>query len=451
MARTWTRGPAIGRGSTATISTATALVSGEVFAVKSAEVSNSEFLKREQRMLSSLRPCSQVVAYRGCDISKENGKVLYNLFMEYAPGGALTDAIGENGGRLDETAIRSHTKTILLGLKHLHSNGIVHCDIKGKNILVTSEGLKIADLGCAKWIDDVSNSDWETRITSIAGTPVYMAPEVARGEQQDFPADIWALGCTVIEMTTGRAPWTNVSDPVSVLYRIGFSCDVPEIPNSMSKEGKDFLSKCLRRDPKERWSASELLKHDFVTQPTNPMKETKCFSATPTSTLDIWDSFEDTETTMEETHESFLSYPMERIKKLTSNFPNWSWDESWITVRSSCYDINEPEILQANELTSVHEAKTSTSCGRRSYDFVVAIIAIAIAIAIVVLKKFIQTVNRCCTHRSISRLKRNAWLPCKCYHDFLWRNLDFRNMKFSLPHSMLAAYDQTQKSFLTSS
>ncbi|KAJ9169155.1 hypothetical protein P3X46_020617 [Hevea brasiliensis] len=331
----WTRGRTIGRGSTSTVSIAALDQSGQAFAVKSAELSQSEFLQREQRILSALS-CPQIIAYKGFDITRENGKLLYNIFLEYAPGGTIMDAIRKHGGWLDESFIRSYTRQILLGLHHLHSNGILHRDIKCHNILVTSDGAKIADLGCAKQVDEVVATK-----TPIAGTPVYMAPEVVRGEHQGFPADVWALGCTVVEMATGRAPWTNISDPVSALYQIGFSGDVPEIPGFMSKQAKDFLSKCLKRDPTERWSTSELLEHDFITEePSSVLKDTDV--DTPTSVLEkgLWDSREDLEATWtrKSTHKSSSHSPIERIQQLAAQgsgkVHNWEWDDTWFTVRS---------------------------------------------------------------------------------------------------------------------
>lgn len=340
MEMDWTRGQTIGRGSSATVSIAKAKCSGQVFAVKSAELSDSHSLKKEQSFLSALR-CPQVISCKGFDITNENGKFLYNLFLEYAPGGTLLDAIRKHGGCLDEGMIRSFTRTILLGLHHLHSNGIVHCDIKGHNILVTADGVKIADLGCARRVDEVLHADWAT-MTPIAGTPAFMAPEVARGEHQGFPADVWALGCTVVEMATGKAPWVNISDPVSALYQIGFSGEVPEIPSFMSTQARDFLSKCLKRDPTERWSASELLKHDFIIEEPNFVsKEINTSSlVTPTSVLNqcLWDSVEELETIWKSTHKSWSDSPIERIGQLTESngkVPNWAWDDTWVTVRSN--------------------------------------------------------------------------------------------------------------------
>ncbi|KAJ6416311.1 hypothetical protein OIU84_002208 [Salix udensis] len=101
----WTRGQAIGHGSSATVSMAKANRSGQVFAVKSAELLKSESLQKEQSILSSL-DCPQIVVYKGCDITDENGKLFYNLFLEYISGGTLIDAIREGGGSLDEAMIR---------------------------------------------------------------------------------------------------------------------------------------------------------------------------------------------------------------------------------------------------------------------------------------------------------------------------------------------------------
>ncbi|KAG6641734.1 mitogen-activated protein kinase kinase kinase 18-like [Carya illinoinensis] len=358
----WTRGQTIGRGSFATVSIATVHGSGQVLAVKSTELTQSEFLQREQKTLSTLN-CPQIVAYKGCDITLENGRLLYNVLMEYAPHGTLADSIHNQGGCLDEASIQAFTRSIVLGLQCLHSNGIVHCDIKCHNILVTHEGVKIADLGCARRLDDVSDDD-----LVIAGTPVFMAPEVARGEKQGFPADVWALGCTMIEMATGRSPWPEISDPVSALYRIGYSGDVPEVPSLMSKQAKDFLDKCLKRDPVERWSASELLSHAFLEETISLSKEVSVFNSdTPTSVLHqgFWDPIGEVDAT-NPTSKIPLSSPRERIRQLSEistassqRMPDWVWDEHWITVRSNSskqpemfYSSQEYDLFYANELST---------------------------------------------------------------------------------------------------
>ncbi|VVA90043.1 unnamed protein product [Arabis nemorensis] len=333
----WTRGKTIGRGSSATVYAATCHESGETIAVKSAEFHRSEFLQREAKILSSLNS-PYVIGYRGCETTKEpfnNGEATtyYNLLMEYAPYGTLTDVAAKNGGLLDEARVVSYTRQILLGLEYIHnSKGIVHCDIKGSNVLVGENGeAKIADFGCAKVV--------KPEITELVrGTPAFMAPEVARGERQGKESDIWAVGCTVIEMVTGSPPWIGAdsTDPVSVLYRVGYLGESPELPSSLTEQAKDFLGKCLRKEAKERWTATQLLNHPFlITKPnTEPELGTGLVTNSPTSVTDqmFWRSVEQEE---DQEHPSWWEcHEDERIRVLSWMGPTWDMDgEDWIMVR----------------------------------------------------------------------------------------------------------------------
>ncbi|KAL6196295.1 hypothetical protein ACLB2K_031910 [Fragaria x ananassa] len=362
MLMEWTRGPTIGRGSTAVVSLATDAFSGEVFAVKSAELSRSSLLRKEKCFLSKLSS-PHVVRYLGCDVSTEHNEPMYNIFMEYVPGGTLSDAVRRNGKQLEEGMIQSFTHQIVQGLQYLHSNGLAHCDIKSQNILVCQESgeIKIADLGCAKLVHEAPTS-------SFSGTPVFMAPEVARGEEQGFEADIWALGCTLIEMATGgSSPWPEVSDPVSALYRIGFSGDLPELPRWLSKEGKDFLSKCLTKCPRERWTAKELLEHPFLKDYSS--MGSMSLSSSPNSVLDqgLWDSFEVFEEALQkQVCQSICSSnsPQDRIKMLMggtcstfSDTTNWEFDENWCTVRSNGAEDSHA-LLKNNNVIAISEQES---------------------------------------------------------------------------------------------
>ncbi|KAH0453930.1 hypothetical protein IEQ34_018254 [Dendrobium chrysotoxum] len=334
----WVRGPAIGRGSTATVFLATSSTSGDLFAVKSAEFSRSALLQREQSILSALSSPSIISSF-GFDVApRDGGALFYNLFLEYAPGGSLADHIKYSGNGLDEPAIRYKTRDILTGLAYLHGQGVAHCDVKPGNVLLVSgERAKIGDLGCARW---VAAGELEVR-----GTPMYMAPEAARGEEQGMSADVWSLGCTVIEMFTGRAPWPEIDDVVAAIHRIGFSGDVPEIPDWVSEEARDFLDKCLRNDPGERWTAEELLSHPFAAS--------GCAEATwisPKSILDLslWDSIEEEE----EEEEGFRSEePARRIREnmVVSDGPIWDWNDEWLEVRDSGGEWMEAEAAGAGD------------------------------------------------------------------------------------------------------
>ncbi|CAI9294756.1 unnamed protein product [Lactuca saligna] len=345
----WTRGPVLGRGSSATVSAATS-TSGEVFAVKSMELSQAQSLRKEQYFLSTLSS-PYVVSYKGCDVTKEDNKLMYNLLMQYMPFGSIVDGI--NGGGLKSSEILRYTKEIVRGLEYLHSRGVVHCDIKGRNVLIDESGAKIGDFGCAKWVDEEA---------PICGTPMFMAPEVARGEEQGFPADVWALGCTMIEMATGGSPWSNVTDVASVLYRIAFSGEIPEIPDEFSDEAKDFVRKCLNRDPRERWTAKQLLKHPYLQQFDDNSKQMICekiYTDSPTSILDqdVWNSMEEPEPSSSSSSSVGTDFTpstcssnslRQRIKQLAdkSEIPKWSCEKEeteWITIR-----INEDGGGKAN-------------------------------------------------------------------------------------------------------
>lgn len=310
---------------------------------------------REQRILSQLN-CPNVVAYKGFDVTLENGNLMCNLLMEFASGGSILDAMEGAGGRLDEATAQLYTREILNGLEYVHSNGVVHCDIKCCNILVGEDGIKIADFGCARRVEDVSGGNF-------AGTPIFMAPEVARGEKQGFAADVWAVGCTVIQMVTGGAPWADVSDPVAAIYRIGSGDDLPEIPRFMSEQGKDFLRRCLIRDPEERWSVSELLKHPFVQEQKFHPKQN---SRTPTSILEqgLWDTMNDLETVQSPIRPKIYRTPLQRIQQLSEvskfqsfGMPNWECDEDWVTVRSRGMGEEDRE---KNDFVSVLELPCSS-------------------------------------------------------------------------------------------
>ncbi|CAH2077835.1 unnamed protein product [Thlaspi arvense] len=342
------KGPIIGRGSTATVSIAI-LNSGEILAVKSADLSSSTFLQKEQSILSTLSS-PHIVKYIGSGLTRENGGLVYNILMEYVSGGSLHDLIKNSGGKLPEPAIRSYTRQILKGLMCLHERGIVHCDLKSRNVLVEENGVlsKIADMGCAKPVDK----------SGFSGTPAFMAPEVARGEEQRFPADVWALGCTVIEMMTGSSTWPDLNDVLAAMYKIGFSGESPEIPGWISEKADDFLKKCLRRDPKQRWTVEELLKHPFLnhdeeSQPSDCPNKT----SSPSTVLDqrFWDSCEASKSqSISMDHvDPFADYsdcgdsPAVRIEKLAGNeyssVPDWDMvdDDEWIQVRDD--DTEETE------------------------------------------------------------------------------------------------------------
>ncbi|KAH7388251.1 hypothetical protein KP509_16G066100 [Ceratopteris richardii] len=265
--RRWVRGSLVGAGSFGKVNLALDVASGELFAVKSIDCSRRSggsdaevsAMENELQLLQSLDSPFVIRCYGG-DETWENGARMKNLFMEYMAGGSLADLMKKFGGSLDEGLIKVYTRGIVEGLAYLHGQGIVHCDIKGKNVLIGSTGVKIADFGSAKRVGQQGHA--------MKGTPLWMAPEVIMQEEQSAASDIWSLGCTVVEMATGRPPWSDTHfSPLAALMRIGVAQESPPLPDSLSSDAKDFLSKCLQREPKHRWSAAQLLEHPFLQRP----------------------------------------------------------------------------------------------------------------------------------------------------------------------------------------
>ncbi|XP_078150776.1 mitogen-activated protein kinase kinase kinase 18-like [Carex rostrata] len=329
----------LGKGSTGTVSLASDPISARLVAVKSAEVSLSSPLQHEHRILSSLSS-PYVVSCYGTYITNSH----FHLMLEFAPGGSLFDRIkNHTEGRLDECHIRLYVRDILLGLSYLHTNHISHGDIKSQNVLIGSDGrAKLADFGAAAILTSGTHSD---NSGSFSGTPAFMAPEIARGEEWGPAADTWALGCTIIEMATGKAPWNGIikdSDVMAAIYRIGYcSGSVPDIPDWLSKDAQDFLTNCLIRDPNERWLAEQLLCHPFVCFGDAGLKRDGNLdrAISPYSVLDFNDVFCESETEEEEV-DSGLD-PLVRIRELAGSISGSDClisdsddEDCWIEVRN---------------------------------------------------------------------------------------------------------------------
>ncbi|XP_061342598.1 mitogen-activated protein kinase kinase kinase 20-like [Gastrolobium bilobum] len=273
----WVRGNTLGRGSFATVNLAIPTNRSTQFssptAVKSSssdDVFASYLLKNEKEILDHLGYCPHIVKCYGHDYTFENGGEYYNLFLEYAAGGTLADQLKNHGGGFPESRVRRYTRSIIEGLNHIHAKGFVHCDIKLQNILVfvDNDTIKIADFGLAKETGKEEQSQTTTWAgDECRGTPMFMSPESLNNNECESPADIWALGCAVVEMVTGKPAWnvgSGSNDIWQLLFRIGVGEELPHVPDELSQQGKDFLGKCFVRDPKKRWTAEMLLKHPFV-------------------------------------------------------------------------------------------------------------------------------------------------------------------------------------------
>uniref|UniRef100_A0A3Q3WCZ8 non-specific serine/threonine protein kinase n=1 Tax=Mola mola TaxID=94237 RepID=A0A3Q3WCZ8_MOLML len=248
----------IGEGSTGIVCIATVKTTGKLVAVKKMD------LRKQQRRELLF---NEVVIMR--DYHHENVVEMYNSYlvgdelwvvMEFLEGGALTDIVTHT--RMNEEQIATVCLSVLKALSVLHAQGVIHRDIKSDSILLTHDGrVKLSDFGfCAQVSKEVQ------RRKSLVGTPYWMAPELISRLPYGPEVDIWSLGIMVIEMVDGEPPYFN-EPPLKAMKMIRDNLP-PKLKNlhKVSPLLKGFLDKMLVRDPAQRATASEILKHPFLTK-----------------------------------------------------------------------------------------------------------------------------------------------------------------------------------------
>ncbi|KAJ6393014.1 hypothetical protein OIU77_022482 [Salix suchowensis] len=277
----WSRGPLLGKGGFGSVYLASLKNPKSrngyyppVMAVKSAEVSASCSLQKEKEVFNCLNGCPFIIKCFGEETTRnEGGEMFYNVLLEYASGGTLSGLIKKNLMVLDclNLDVKRYTRSILEGIYYIHSHGYVHCDLKPENILLVSSSTKagefvakIGDFGLAKKSE---KRDKKRKIDPyLGGTTLYMAPETVANHVQEPPCDIWALGCVVLEMLTGKQAWDVRPDFTfeELKRKIGDGYELPKLPSEVSKDAKDFLKRCFVANPMFRFTAEMLLDEPFV-------------------------------------------------------------------------------------------------------------------------------------------------------------------------------------------
>ena len=274
----WMQGALIGQGSFGSVFLALHAVTGELMAVKQVEVpsnSNSHLDKKKEIMVAALKreidllrdlQHENIVQYLGSNSDAEH----FNIFLEYVPGGSVA-AMLNSYGQLQEPLIRTFVRQILAGLSYLHGRDIIHRDIKGANVLVDNRGkIKISDFGISKRVEasallQPAKNGGHIHRPSLQGSVFWMAPEVVKQTSYTRKADIWSLGCLIVEMFTGTHPFPNCSQ-LQAIFQIGNSSAKPTTPDNASEEGQIFLKQTFEIDHEKRPSADELLQSPFLKQ-----------------------------------------------------------------------------------------------------------------------------------------------------------------------------------------
>eukprot|EP01065_Artemidia_motanka_P025329 TRINITY_DN3032_c0_g2_i1.p1 TRINITY_DN3032_c0_g2~~TRINITY_DN3032_c0_g2_i1.p1 ORF type:complete len:1361 (+),score=411.78 TRINITY_DN3032_c0_g2_i1:58-4140(+) len=251
-------------------------------------------LPQQQQQRSRLRPRSEQTADRldellaevrlMSDLQHDNVVAVLSsavvqkwvvVVMEFVPGGSLQTVL-EQFGALPDPSLKRYTRDVLRGLHFLHSRAVIHRDLKPANLLLEIDGqCKLADFGAAAELSAVAQQ-------RTLGTPLYMAPEAARGAAATA-SDIWSFGITLFQLTTGRMPWTqsvSLGDDGSAGISSGSGQStsivqwmrklakdegmVPDVSTVSDPDLLDFIRSTLKRDPSLRPTVEGLLLHTFL-------------------------------------------------------------------------------------------------------------------------------------------------------------------------------------------
>lgn len=246
----------LGEGSYGSVYKALHKDSGQVLAIKQVPVDTD--LQEIIKEISIMQQCDSpyIVKYYGSYFKNTDLWIV----MEYCGAGSVSDMMRLRKKTLSEDEIATILSDTLKGLEYLHLRRKIHRDIKAGNILLNSEGhAKLADFGVAGQLTDTM-----AKRNTVIGTPFWMAPEVIQEIGYDCVADIWSLGITALEMAEGKPPYGDIH-PMRAIFMIPTK-PPPSFrePDRWTSEFIDFVSVCLIKNPKERATASDLLKHVFI-------------------------------------------------------------------------------------------------------------------------------------------------------------------------------------------
>ncbi|CAD6190873.1 unnamed protein product [Caenorhabditis auriculariae] len=244
-------GRLIGEGSFAKVYKATSSERNEVIAVKVLRPTSTSAPESDVNNLRKL--CHERIVNYFSVVEKPNGLRETHVLMEYMPDD-LAKFIKREGSLGPKLTI-SYTVQIAEGLEFLHSQSIIHHDIKPSNILLRVDAVKIADFGSSVFGNE------RRKRGKHATTPMYSAPEVSRGTVNDVRSDIWSLGVVLVEMSQGIYPWDVKDKPVALIPHI-----LEQEPPSMDKMSEDLISlanKMICRVD-QRVTASQVLSHPHL-------------------------------------------------------------------------------------------------------------------------------------------------------------------------------------------
>ena len=191
------------------------------------------------------------------------------IVMEYANEKDLETKIKNyklKNEQISENLIWKYFLQIISGISYLHSNKIIHRDIKGQNLLLSDDNIKIGDFGTSKKMDN-TNAFANTSL----GTPFFLSPEICKGEPYNFKSDNWMIGCVLFELMTLELPFTGNNLP-NIMNNIIYN-PIPDISNlNYSDELKFLCVNLLKKNMNERINLNDIINRPFVKEKIKNLK-----------------------------------------------------------------------------------------------------------------------------------------------------------------------------------
>nr|XP_016435594.1 PREDICTED: mitogen-activated protein kinase kinase 2-like isoform X1 [Nicotiana tabacum]XP_016435595.1 PREDICTED: mitogen-activated protein kinase kinase 2-like isoform X1 [Nicotiana tabacum]XP_016435597.1 PREDICTED: mitogen-activated protein kinase kinase 2-like isoform X1 [Nicotiana tabacum] len=239
---------------------------GQFFALKVIQMNIEESVRKHIAQELRINQSSQcpyvVICYQSFF---DNGAI--SIILEYMDGGSLADFM-KKVKTIPEQYLAAICKQVLKGLWYLHhEKHIIHRDLKPSNLLINHRGdVKITDFGVSAVLASTSG-----HANTFVGTYNYMSPERISGGAYGYRSDIWSLGLVFLECATGQFPysppqgeegWVNVYELMETIVDQPAPCAPSD---QFSPQFCSFISACVQKDPKDRLSANELMRHPFIT------------------------------------------------------------------------------------------------------------------------------------------------------------------------------------------
>ena len=307
-----------------------------------------KFYDKEYKFLKNINHPSIIHVFSAAE-DKNN----FYMEMEYCPSGDLSHCLWPNKGtNYLEKVIKTLSLQLLLGLKTLHQNGIIHCNLKPSNIVINEFGnVKICDFKKALNINEMTMNDIKKNKTAM--TPCYTAPELFNDKGiYSFKTDLWALGCIMYEMALGQVPFFDerVNKLIMKIINDEINFNKKQF-NQYSMEFMDVLKKLLEKDPDKRPSWGEIENFPFwgLNENNNSLKNRNL-----SINKKYYSLANNENSNLENINDNISdnSVPSQQHKSFSSSILNYNTNTNTVNNNINNKKINQLEINNENEYDS---------------------------------------------------------------------------------------------------